>query len=174
MEYGTKLNPERSLQTSHGIKGTRQKVIVTHNPSETDQNQLLLGSFPNLGSDDVIIPGTTKLSFNVELSAIADLKRTLVSNIGRAIIKKLAVKFEGNEILIIDDYDIFACYRDLWKTKSEKGNAIRQGIISIDGCTENCIKLRINAADKSTANKKIKLLLIHMGIYPSFLSTSKC
>ena len=37
----------------------------------------------------------------------------LVSNIGRAIIKKLAVKFEGNEILSIDDFDIFACYQDV-------------------------------------------------------------
>ena len=95
-----------------------------------------------------------KLSFNIELSSTADTKRTLVSNIGRAIIKKLAVKFEGNEILSIDDYDIFACCRDLWKTKSEKGNAIRQGIISNDGCTENCIKLRINTSDKSTGNKR--------------------
>ena len=43
MEYRTKLNPECSLQTSHGIKGTRQKVIVTHNPSEIEQNQLLAG-----------------------------------------------------------------------------------------------------------------------------------
>ena len=53
------------------------------------------------------------------------MHRTLVSNIGRAIIKELAVKFEGNEILSIDNYDVFACYRDLWKTKSEKRNAIR-------------------------------------------------
>ena len=110
-----------------GIKGTRQKVIVTHNPSEIDQNQLLLVRFPNLGSDDVIVPGTANLSFNIELSTTADPKRTLVSNIGRAIIKKLAVKFEGNKILSVDDLDIFACYRDLWKTKSEKRNAIRQG-----------------------------------------------
>ena len=94
------------------------------------------------------------LSFNIELSATADAKRTLVSNIGRAIIKKSAVKFEGNEILSVDDFDIFACYRDLWKTKLEKKNAIHQGIISNDGCTENCIKLRINAGDKSTSNKK--------------------
>ena len=35
-------------------------------------------------------------------------------------------------------------------TKSEKRNAIRQGIISSDGCTSNCIKLRINAADKAS------------------------
>ena len=97
-------------------------------------------------------------SFNIELSSTAYPKRTLVSNIGRAIVKKLAVKFEGNEILSIDDFDIFACYRDMWKTASEKKNAIRQGIISNDGCTINCIKLRINAADKSAGNARDKAI----------------
>ena len=92
MEYRNNLNPERSLRTAKGIKGTRQKVIVTH-PSEIDQNQLLLVRFPSLGSDDVIVPGTANLSFNIELSATADQKRTLASNVGRAIIKELAVKF---------------------------------------------------------------------------------
>ena len=151
-EYGSKLNPERSLRTAKGIKGTRQKVIISHNPTEIDQNQLLLVRFPNLASDDVIVPGTANLSFNIELTSTADPNRTLVSNIGRAIVKKLAVKFEGNEILSVDDFDIFACYRDLWKTSSEKRNAVRQGIISTDGCTENCIKLRINAGNKSDSN----------------------
>ena len=154
MEYGERLNPECSLRTPKGIKRTRQKVIVTHNPSEIDQNQLLLVRFPNLGSDDVIVPGMVNLSFNIELSTTADPKRTLVSNISRAIVKKLAVKFEGNEILSIDDFSIFACYRDLWKTRPEKRNAILQGIISSDSCTDNCIKLRINAGDKSTSNKQ--------------------
>ena len=88
------------------------------------------------------------LSFNIELSSTTDPNRTLVSNIGRAVVKKLVVKFEGNEILSTDDFDIFACYRDLWKTASEKKNAVRQGIISTDGCTLNCIKLRTNAGDK--------------------------
>ena len=98
------------------------------------------------------------LSFNTELSSTADTKRTSVSNIGRAIVKKLAVKFEGNEILSIDDYDIFACYRDLWKMASEKRNAVRQGIISNDGFTINCIKLRLNASDKSAGNAKDKAI----------------
>ena len=141
---------ESSLRTPKGIKGTRQKVIVTHNPSEIDQNQELLVRFLNLGSDDVIIPGMANLSFNIELTSTIDANRTLVSNVGRAIIKKLAVKFEGNEILSIDDFDIFVCYQGLWKTKSEKRNAIWQGIVSNGGCTNNCIKLRINTGDKST------------------------
>ena len=79
------------------------------------------------------------LSFNIGLTSAIDANRTLVSNIGRAIIKKLAVKFEGNEIMSVDNFDVLACYRDLWKTKSDKRNAIRQGIISTDECTENCI-----------------------------------
>ena len=81
-----------------------------------------------------------------------------MSNIGRAIIKKLAVKFEGNEIMSVDNYDIFACYQDLWKTKSEKRNAIRQGIISTNGCTENCIELRMNADDKNPSNTQDKAI----------------
>ena len=111
--------PHPTLQeTSHGIKGTRQKVTVTHNPSETDQNQqLLVRLFPNLGSDDVIVPGMANFSFNIELSSTADPKRTLVNNIGSVFVKKLAVKFEGNERLSIDDFDILACCQDLWKTK---------------------------------------------------------
>ena len=158
MEYGKRLNPERSLRMPKGIKGTRQKVIVTHNPSEIDQAQELLVRFPNLGSDDVIIPGTANLSFNIELTSAVDSNRTLVSNIGRAIIKKLAVKFEGNEMMSVDDYNIFTCYQDLWKTKSEKRNAIHQGIISTDRCTENCIKLGINAGDKNTSNAQDKAI----------------
>ena len=136
------------------LKGTRQTVIVTHNPSEIDQNQLLLIRFPNLGSDDP--------------------KRTLVSNVGTAIVKKLAVKFEGIEILSIDNFDIFACYRDLWKTKSEKRNAIRQGIISNDECTENCMKLRINAGDKNASDKKDNAIAETYGNKFIILLTLKC
>ena len=129
---------------------------MTHNPSEIGQNQQLLVRFPNLASDDVIISGTANLSFNIELSSTTDLKRKLVNNIGRAIVQTLAVKFDRNEILCIDNFDIFTCYRDLWKTKLEKINAVTQCIISIDGYTENCMKLRINAADKSAGNVKDK------------------
>ena len=48
--------------------------------------------------------------------------------------------------------------KDLWKTKSEKRNAIRQSIISNDGCMENCIKLKTNAGEKSTGNVQDKAI----------------
>ena len=125
--------------------------MVTHNPSEIDQNQLQLVRFPNLRNDDVIVPGTVNLSFNIKLDSTDDKNRMLVSNIDRAIMKKLAVKFEENEILSIEDFDIFTCYRDLWKTDSGKRNTVRKGIIHSSSCTLNCMKLRIDAGDKSNS-----------------------
>ena len=158
MEYGKRLNPECPLRTPKGKEGTRQKVIVTHNPSKIDQAQELLVRFPNLSSDDMIIPGTANLSVNIELTSTVDANRTLVSNIGRAIIKKLAVKFDGNEIMSVDNFDVLACYRDIWKTNSEKRNAIQQGIFSSGGCTTNCIRLRINAGNKDATNAQDKAI----------------
>ena len=112
----------------------------------------------NLGSDDVVIPGMMNLSFNIELSSTTDTKGTLVSNIGRAIVKKLVVKFEGNETSGISGLDVFACYRNLWKTKLEKRNATGQSIIYTEGFTENCMKLRIIASDKSASNTRDKAI----------------
>ena len=40
----------------------------------------------------------------------------------------------------------------LWENKIGKEKCVRQGIISNHGCTENCIKLRIDAKDKSASN----------------------
>ena len=57
-----------------------------------DQNQDLLVMFPNLGNDDVIISGMENLSFNTELTSSTDLNRTLMSYIGRALIKKISSK----------------------------------------------------------------------------------
>ena len=44
------------------------------------------------------------------------------------------------------------------ENKVRKENAIRQGIISTDWCTENCIKLRINAGDKNASNAQDKAI----------------
>ena len=116
MEYGKKLNLGHSLRMTRGIKEP-DKVIITYNPNEIDQNQLLLVRFLNLGSEGIIISGILKLSFNIRLSLMADPKILLVSNMGRMIVKKLAVKFEGNEIWGVDDFNMSACNRDLWKTE---------------------------------------------------------
>ena len=42
-----------------------------------------------------------------------DVSRTIVKNIGRAIIKKTPIKISGNGILMIDDSDMYYCYKNV-------------------------------------------------------------
>ena len=116
-------------------------MIKTNNPSTIGPGELLTVRFPDLKENQVMIPSTTKLTFNISLAG-TDLNRTLVGNLGRNIIRKLVVKLEGNEIISIDDYDILHSYYDCWKCKTERLNAVFQGIVEADGQTENAIKHR--------------------------------
>ena len=123
-----------------------------NNPSTIGPGELLTVRFPDLKENQLIIPGTTKLTFNISLAG-TDVNRTLVKNLGRNIIRKLVVKLEGNEIININDYDILYSYYDCWKCTTERVNAVFQGIVDADGQTENVIKHRITASDKANDAK---------------------
>ena len=152
MEVGDRLNPEKSYRKGFALKGLHQHIIKKHNPSTIGPDELLTVHFPDLKENQVIIPSTTKLTFNISLAG-TDVNRTLVGNLGRNIIRKLVVKLEGNEIISIDDYDILYSYYDCWKTTTERRNAVFQGIVEADSQTENAIKHRINAGDKANNAK---------------------
>ena len=127
MEVGDKLNPQRSYRKGFALKGLCQHIIKTNNPSTIGLDELLTVHFPDLKENQVIIPSTTRLTFNIFLAG-TDLNKTLVENLGRCIIRKLVVKLEGNEIISIDHYDILYSYYDCWKTTTERRNAVFQGI----------------------------------------------
>ena len=143
--YGRKLNPYRRLPDPLGVKGVRQSVVVTNNPSSIDQNQQLLVRFPNLGAHDVVVPGTARLAFTVSLTS-TDANRTIVKNVGRAVVKKTTIKISGNEVLSIDDSDVLHCYQDLWKTAQERRNSQYQGIDLWDD--SNVTRIRVGAGNK--------------------------
>ena len=111
MEVGDKLNSQRSYRKGFAIKGLCQHIIKTNNPSTIGPDELLTVCFPDLKENQVIIPRTLKLTFNISLVG-TDVNRTLVKDLGRNIIRKLVVKLEGNEIISTDDYDILYSYYD--------------------------------------------------------------
>ena len=152
MEVGDKLNPQRSYRKGFALKGLRQHIIKTNNPSTIGPGELLIVRFPDLKENQVIIPSTTKLTFNISLAG-TDVNRTLVGNLGRNIIRKLIVKLEGNEIISIDDYDILYSFYDCWKCKTERLNAVLQGIVEADSQMETANKHRINSGDKANNAK---------------------
>ena len=48
MEVGDKLNPQRSFRKGFSLKGKRQHVIKTNNPSAIGPHELLTVRFPDL------------------------------------------------------------------------------------------------------------------------------
>ena len=151
-EYGHKFDPHRKLRKQKGIKGIRRTLFNTHVPSTIDHTGILAVRFPDLGKEDVIVPGTSKLSFKIQLNSDTDANRTIVNNLGRAIVSKLEFKLEGRSIFTLDDSDVFLCYQDLWKTTNERSNAVYQGIQ-----TEAIRKIRIDAGDKGAATKDVAI-----------------
>ena len=130
MEVGDRLSPQRSYRKGFALKGLCQHIIKMNNPSTICPDELLTARFSDLKENQVIIPSTTKLTFNISL-VCTDVNRTLVGNLGRNIIRKLVVKLEGNEIISIDDYDILYSYYDCWKlrcVKAQVQNLIKNGI----------------------------------------------
>ena len=152
MEVGDKLNPQRSYRKGFALKGLHQHIIKTNNPFTISPNELLTVRFPDLKENQLIIPSTMKLTFNISLVG-TDVNRTLVGNLGRNIIRKLVVKLEGNEIIGTDDYGILYSYYDCWKCKTERLNGAFQGTVEAYSQTENAIKHRINATDKANDGK---------------------
>ena len=144
MLLGDRLNPHRSYRKGLALKGKRQHIIKTNNPSTIGPDELLTVCFRNLKENQVIVPGTTKLTFNISL-ANTDANRTLVKNLYGNIIRKLIVYLE-----IIDDYDILYSYYDCWKYTTERHNAVFQGIEETDGQTENAIRHMINAGNTAS------------------------
>ena len=71
------------------------------------------------------------------------------------------MKLEGNEIISIDDYDVLYSYYDCWKCKTERLNAVFQGIVEADGQTENAIRHRINATNKTNDAKDLTVASIY-------------
>ena len=136
------------------LKGLCQHIIKTNNPSTIGPGELLTIRFPDLKENQVVIPSTTKLTFNISLAG-TDVNRTLVGNLGKNIIRKLVVKLEGNEIISTDNYDVLYSYYDCWKYKTERLNAICQGIVEADGKTENAVKHRINSGNKANVANNI-------------------
>lgn len=144
---GRILNPHRRFLAPGAIKwGTRQCICILNNPTVIDATQSLLITQGDLHPSGVVVPGSLRLSFEIELIS-TDASRTLVNNIGRALIKKLTVKFGSETLISLENADVYLCYVYLWKTPIERLNSHYQGIDVSKGCI--ITKHRVGAADST-------------------------
>ena len=77
MDVGNKLNPQRSYRKGFALKGLRQHIIKTNNPPTIGPGELLTVRFPDLKENQVTIPKTMRLTFNIVLAGQTLIERWL-------------------------------------------------------------------------------------------------
>ncbi|KAL9960468.1 hypothetical protein ACROYT_G033931 [Oculina patagonica] len=134
------LRPGRIEKTLGALKTERAVKRITFDRTEANPEETLYVSVPKLNENEVIVPGSLALLFNIDLSG-GHANKFLVGNVSRALVDKFVVKYEGT---VVQDTE-------------ERDSRVREGIQS-----EDLNKIRSNAGDKKTsgvdAEKKLNEL----------------
>ena len=139
------LRPTRSEKTLGALRAERAVKRITFECTEANPGETLYVSVPKLNENEVIVPGSLALRFNIDLSG-GHANNFLVDNVGRALVEKLVVKYSGTILQDTVDYDIYKIFEDLFLSQEERDNMLQDGIQSGD-----LNKIRSNAGDKKTS-----------------------
>ena len=127
------LLPSHSEKVLGAMKAERTVKRITFNPSEANPGETLYVSVPKLAENEVIVAGSHANNY-------------LVQNVSRALVDKFTVKFAATTVQDTDSYDIYKTFEDLFLSRDERENMLREGIQSDD-----LNKIRSNAGDKKTS-----------------------
>ena len=136
--YG-ELNPMVEHRTQFAFKGKREHIAKVNMLNTAYPNQHIDIEIPHGSRDHVIIPNTVKITFNLDVES-ADKARSVVNNVGRALVKKKVLVLDSKDIDTINNSDIFDTYKDLYLSKKEREEKLLQGIQSANG-----LKARLGA-----------------------------
>ena len=139
--------PSHSEKVLGAMKAERTVKRITFNPSEANPGETLYVSVPKLAENEVIVAGSLALVLNINLKVTgAHANNYLVQNVSRALVDKFTVKFAATTVHDTDSYDIYKTFEDLFLSRDERKNMLREGIQSDD-----LNKIRSGAGDKKTS-----------------------
>ena len=138
------LNPAHAEKTLGAMKAERTVKRITFDRSEASPGETLYVSVPKLNENEVLVPGSLTLIFNIDLAG-GDANNFLVQNVSRALVDKMVLKFTGTTLQDTVGYDIFKIWEDLFLAQEDRDNMLLKGIQ-----TEKLCKIRSNAGDKET------------------------
>ena len=127
------------------MKAKRAVKRVTFDRSEASPCAALHVSVPKLNENEVLVPGSLALLFNIDLSQ-GHANNFLIQKVTHALIERLLVKYAGEILQDTVGYDIFKIWEDLFLSQEERDNMIPEGIQSEDLC-----KIRSDVGDKKTS-----------------------
>ena len=141
------LLPTHSEKVLGAMKAERTVKRITFNPTEAKPGETLYVSVPRLAENEVIVAGSLALVFNINLKVTgAHANNYLVQNVSRALVDKFRVNFAGTSVQDTVSYDFYKTFEDLFLSRDERENMLREGIQSDD-----LNKIRSGAGDKKTS-----------------------
>ena len=141
------LLPSHSEKVLNAMKAERTVKRITFNPTEANPEETLYVHVPKLAVNEVIVPGSLALVFNINLKVTgAHANNYLVQNVSRALVDKFVVKFADTTIQDTTSYGIYKTFEDLFLSRDDRENMLREGIQSTD-----LNKIRSGAGDKKTS-----------------------
>ena len=125
------LRPMHMEKTALAIKAYRAVKRITFNPSEAKQNDTLYVLVPKLNKNEVIVPNSLALVFDIDLSG-GHANNFLDQNVSRALVEKLVVNFAGTILDETVGYDIYKILQDLFLPEEKRHKMVPEGIQSED------------------------------------------
>ena len=141
------LLPSHSEKVLGAMKAERTVKRITFNPTSANPGETLYVSVPKLAVNEVIVPGSLALVFDINLKVTgAHANNYLVQNVSRALVDKFISKFAATTVQETASYGIYKTFEDLFRSRDERENMLREGIQSTD-----LNKIRSGAGDKKTS-----------------------
>ena len=116
-------------RTQFDFKGKMEHIAAVNIPNIAYPSQHIDIGIPHGSRDHVIIPNTIKITFNLDIEP-TDKARSVVNNVGRALVKKKVLMRGSMDIDIINNSDIYDTYKGLYLTEKECEEKLLQGIQS--------------------------------------------
>ena len=121
------LSPRHRAKTLNAMKAPYCVKRITFNPSEANPGNRLEVIVPKLNKNEVLVPGSLALRFDIDLSG-GHANNHLVQNVSRALVKQQVVKFGGEILDDIVDFDIYKIFTDLFLPEETRGNMVAEGV----------------------------------------------
>ena len=97
VETQTTLHPTHSEKTLRAMKAEYTVKCITFNPSEAKPGETLYIHVLNLNRNEVIVPGSLVLRFNIDLTG-GHANNFIAQNVSRVLVDRFSVKYVGTTL----------------------------------------------------------------------------
>ena len=113
MGFCGELDPMTEHRTEFVFKGKREHIAKVNMPNIAYPNQHIDIEIPHGSRDHVIVPDTVKIAFNLDIES-TDKTRSIVNNLGRALVRKKVLMLGSKDINTIYNSDVYEKFKDLY------------------------------------------------------------